>query len=953
MSSITTRSRTFQYLGLFLVFGLVALSYWYFSARAGVNPNSSSSQPQGSGRLDAGLTGYWKLDEGSGTSAADSSTNAITALTLTNTASTWTTGQINGAFDFDGTDDYATTADNDVLDFADSTNFTLTGWFNRDTFTTDDTIMAKSNGQAGTDTGYNVYIDDATDKVTAVANDGTDQYKLESTTTFTATGWHHFALVWNDTASSQTKLYIDGADNSATATGTFGNVNSLANALAFRLAAESDNGNPFDGKLDEMRVYSRALSADEIADLYRLTTPTGVDTSLKGYWSFNGQDVVGTVAYDNSGVKNVGTITGPVKAAGISNQALNFDGVNDYVDLGTSTTLKPSNFTFAIWTYADTGDAVTYRHIFNPSYSDSGWDTGWSLCQADESTTSGPYLVRWGDGTNPSAGTIYSVTNMVGGWHQAVVTFNGTTISLYVDGKLESSANASTLAYSGAAQNSFLGGGGAGGLGLNYFDGRLDEPRLYNRVLSTSEIKALYDQGNPEKTNSSASQPQGAGRLDSGLIGYWALDESTGSTASDSSNGGNNATLVNMENGDWVAGQIKNSLSFDGVNEYATTSRSVPSRGSLSVWVKGTMNISTSADWYALAASASGNYLTLRVSTYTSFNNFCFAMRGAFGTDVTDVCSPSYTDSPTLQLWHHLVAVWDATQGAKLYVDGGLAAQTTTTTSNFDAMTLDIGKLGAEYWAGQLDEIRMYNRMLTSDEVGDLYRLSAPTSVETGLKGYWSFNGQNVVGTTTYDLSGAGNTGTLTNGPTVAVGKIGQALSFDGSNDNVTIADTSTYTGSALTVSFWKKDTNALQNRSLVTKSSSGQRSWSLEGDDVSTGVGDSAVRFYTATGVNETSTYGTTPVLMSSGQWYHIVGVYNGAGSGNSGRMQIYVNGVAQPLTFTGTVPASLTDNTTGTLIGQGGIGTTNFLGSMDEVRVYNRALSADEVKALYLQGR
>src|SRR3989344_8190545 len=58
-----------------------------------------------------------------------------------------------------------------------------------------------------------------------------------------------------------------------------------------------------------------------------------------------------------------------------------------------------------------------------------------------------------------------------------------------------------------------------------------------------------------------------------------------------------------------------------------------------------------------------------------------------------------------------------------------------------------------------------------------------------GLVGYWSFDGKDMAGVTAYDRSGQNNNGTLTNGPVRAIGKIGQGLSFDGSNDYVNIAN--------------------------------------------------------------------------------------------------------------------------------------------------------------------
>jgi hypothetical protein len=449
--------------------------------------NSSVSQNQGVGRLDSGLVGYWKLDDNTGTTATDSSTNANNG-TLTN-GPTWGTGKIGSDVVFDGTDDYITIPDSDALDVTDSTNFTLSGWFNRNTFATDDTIIAKSNGQAGSDTGYNVYIDDATDKLTVVANDGTDQYKKESVSTFTATGWHHFALSWDDNSSANTKLFIDGVSETTTNTGTFANVNSLANALTFRLGAESDNGNPFDGQIDEARVYNRALSDDEVSQLYRLTAPTGVDTSLKGYWSFNGSDLSGTTAYDRSGAGNNGTLTnGPTPAIGKLGQALSFGNTKKVTF--TSPLGNNTDFSFSLWvkpnfSSASSADsAVMYidqtntRNVANIIYRGSGINR-WKFVLADDSS------VQFFTSAN-------SYSFAAGEWLHLVGIKDATTAKLYINNTLvlNQAHGLGAINLSGLT--------GAMGYDNNtssYLDGSLDEVRIYSRALSPTEIAALYNSG--------------------------------------------------------------------------------------------------------------------------------------------------------------------------------------------------------------------------------------------------------------------------------------------------------------------------------------------------------------------------------------------------------------------------------------------------------------------------
>ena len=95
----------------------------------------------------------------------------------------------------------------------------------------------------------------------------------------------------------------------------------------------------------------------------------------------------------------------------------------------------------------------------------------------------------------------------------------------------------------------------------------------------------------------------------------------------------------------------------------------------------------------------------------------------------------------------------------------------------------------------------IYNRALSASEVQQLYGLGAGTHVNTssanlqrgsslanGLVGYWTFDGSDISGSTVYDLSGNGNNGT-NNGATPTIGKLGQALKFDGSSSYVNIPD--------------------------------------------------------------------------------------------------------------------------------------------------------------------
>ena len=200
-----------------------------------------------------GPVAHYKMDEGSGSTAYDASNIANDG---TITGAIYAAGQYGTALDFDGTDDNVNVADTAALDYGDTDDMTISGWFNRDTATSDDVIVAKRNSlSTASDTGYIAYLDATADTLIFEVSDGTDEYSLTSSSTFTSTGWNHFSIVWDQDSAAGSEIYINGTANSATDTGTIGNIGSLSNAVALRIATESDGGSPFDGKIDDFRIY--------------------------------------------------------------------------------------------------------------------------------------------------------------------------------------------------------------------------------------------------------------------------------------------------------------------------------------------------------------------------------------------------------------------------------------------------------------------------------------------------------------------------------------------------------------------------------------------------------------------------------------------------------------------------------------------------------------------------
>jgi hypothetical protein len=215
------------------------------------------------------------------------------------------------------------------------------------------------------------------------------------------------------------------------------------------------------------------------------------------------------------------------------------------------------------------------------------------------------------------------------------------------------------------------------------------------------------------------------------------------------------------------------------------------------------------------------------------------------------------------------------------------------------------------------------------------------TDVTTGLKGWWKFDEQQ--GTTAADSAG-GNPGTLINGPIWAVGHLGGALSFDGLDDRVDLADAGTiYATQAAPFSF-----SAWFNLSDFT----------MTVPDLMQMRSDSDLPFHVLLsvlpayqGVSAGSGAGPwlpvrTGVVPTTAAWHHVVMVFDGADAGATTSFMIFLDGVSQPVMAAGAYGLQVNQSRIGAAED---VTTNQWKGLIDDVRVYGRALSAAEVQRLF----
>ncbi len=198
-----------------------------------------------------------------------------------------------------------------------------------------------------------------------------------------------------------------------------------------------------------------------------------------------------------------------------------------------------------------------------------------------------------------------------------------------------------------------------------------------------------------------------------------------------------------------------------------------------------------------------------------------------------------------------------------------------------------------------------------------------------GLVGYWSFDEGS--GTTAYDYSGYNNHGTLYNGPQWVDGKLGKALSFDGVNDYISVPHNGNLniTG-GITIEAWLNP-NTSQSSIWVSIVGKGTGSWTPDIWNYLLGLEYLKPRIVYGGGL-------TASQAIPSNSWSYVVFI----GDSSSNRLKIYINGV---LVSQGTMTSMPTTNTNSIRI----TGNNYFNGLIDEVRIYNRALSDQEIKAIY----
>ena len=437
-----------------------------------------------------------------------------------------------------------------------------------------------------------------------------------------------------------------------------------------------------------------------------------------------------------------------------------------------------------------------------------------------------------------------------------------------------------------------------------------------------------------------------------GLVGWWPFN----GNANDESGNGNDGVVNGATLAEDRFGNAASAYGFNGTNSFIQyEADNLPtSTRSVSAWFYST-NIGEGPSGRAIlgyggqSCGQSWNMLLDNAGSPQGpgsyeVNSHC---------NVFSITSNYGADAPN-GAWHHWVAV-TSSLGTQFYVDGELVSTDPafinntvvagkdfcigayTNTNGVGALITDPNNTP---WNGLLDDIAIWNRALTEQEIQNLYTgttpaacTALPANLQTGLVGYWPFCGN------ANDESGSGNDGVV-NGATLTEDRFGNAnaaYGFDGVDDDIDITNLSI--NGDVSVSFWKR----IENMNFSYPIGLGinpifNLGFGIGIGFLSSGCGYQDSTLFVYDGADGCSNVMLSAPFLAEGVWYHTSFVRE------NGVSKLYENGslIAESVNLDFPTLSNIT-------FGRRSDNVSPFNGNLDDIAIYNRALTPAEVQELY----
>lgn len=366
------------------------------------------------------------------------------------------------------------------------------------------------------------------------------------------TNWQHWVIFVDTTNVTNSKFWVDGVSIALAGSSTASSANAFTSGLQINLASY-----PYISNMMYFTNYE--INQANVDVLYNngapITSTSGLSTAPDHWYKFNSSDSYDGTNWtitDYVGSSN-GTTSGITQTAlqqsdlsfksGYSPYAFAFDGVDDYIDCGTSQLLDfSSSFTISAWVYI-TSTASGYDCV----YAFKGASNAFVMFF---NNGSGYSPISFGSANYPTDGTIKCATNVtINKWNNIVVVYNGNGIATPSNYTFYIDNTSQTLTTSGG----FSDNGNVNYIGRyassHSFTGSISNVSVWNTALTSSQVTEIYNEGVPSNLNNHSAYTN--------LVSWWQL----GSNSSFNTNwtvldekGSNNGTSSNMTESDIVDG---------------------------------------------------------------------------------------------------------------------------------------------------------------------------------------------------------------------------------------------------------------------------------------------------------------------------------------------------------------------------------------------------------------
>lgn len=533
----------------------------------------------------------------------------------------------------------------------------------------------------------------------------------------------------------------------------------------------------------------------------------------------------------------------------------------------------------------------------------------------------GRHKIAFTDTGNPGNDVIANYTLPTGTWSHICGVYDGIRAKLYMNGHL--------LGTQTGTWNTTLGSGtiiGSQAGNINYFDGAIIDTRIYSRALNEAEINMFAQEADNALVDVSYNLEG------QNLLLHYTFDD--GNVNDSGPLGVNGTTSGSPSLTVDVNGNANSAYSFNGSGQYLQASSSEVLLGNkprtVCAWVR--LSFPPFSGGYSIVSlGSSGNDTTIGV--YNDAGTDQVVMYGHGDTLAFNYSVPS-------SKWTHICGVYKpgTSNGTmQLFVNGiEFSNGTTSTNWNTTASQVYIGRhvSGGGFFPGVVDDVRVYDIPLKAWQI----RLLS-SQVRSGLVAKYGMTGG------VYDESGFANNGTAENGATLTTDRFGvpttaylidKNTATPPSDEKIGVPDSPVQSTESISITAWLKPTQDPPvggGISIVEKVSAatppGQGGYLLAYENYS---GNELVWAVDGSAVLNVST------TLSTGSYNHIAITQKGTNA------SLYVNGSLVGSTNSATLfPSS---NSNSLCIGCGP--QSNFQNAIDDVRIYNRELTLEEIQAI-----